>query len=275
MSAHRQTPPVDSGFSMGETVTSFLSSLPAGSSSQIQQEVFKFIRWYGEERAIASLTGQEVANYSEQLGTATTKSIEHLNAVKALLQYAYKKGLTSLNLSTHIRVKKLPVKRSTQGSIKTEEPVMLTQAGYDEMQARLASLREERPRVTEEIRRAAADKDFRENAPLEAAREKQGHIDGQIHDLEETLKKAKIIKTMDDNSLKISVGDSVALTDVQSGEVIIYTLVSSSEANIKQGKISMASPMGQALFNKETGETLEVKAPSGVLTYRIVEITKH
>jgi transcription elongation factor GreA len=62
---------------------------------------------------------------------------------------------------------------------------------------------------------------------------------------------------------------------VQSGEVIIYTLVSSSEANIKQGKISMASPMGQALFNKETGETLEVKAPSGVLTYRIVEITKH
>jgi len=133
---------------------------------------------------------------------------------------------------------------------------------------------EERPKIAEELRRAASDKDFRENAPLEAAREKQGHVEGQILELENTLKKAKIIEASMRNGLKITMGDTVTVADASSGEKINYTLVSSKEANIQQGKISIVSPMGQALFNKEVGDTLEVSAPSGIIRYKIMNIAR-
>jgi transcription elongation factor GreA len=251
---------------MGEAATHYFSSLPSNKAAHIQQEVFKFIRWYGEERPIINLTGQEVANYSEQFGVATTKSAEHLHEVKTFL---------TTNLSAHIRVKKPATRRPSANSVKAEDPIMLTQNGYDEMKSKLVSLKEERPKVTEEIKKAAADKDFRENAPLQAAREKQGHIEGQIRDLEETLKKARVFESNDKTGIKITMGDTVAITDIVSGEKIDYTIVSSQEANIKQHKISLASPMGQAIFNKEAGDLLEVNAPSGVLTYKIVKITRH
>jgi transcription elongation factor GreA len=263
------------GFSMGEAATHYFSSLPAGTAAPAQQEVFKFIRWYGEEKPVINLTGQEVANYAEQFGIATTKSAEHLHAVKTFLSFAYKQGVISTNLSAHIRVKKPAARRLAASSLKAEDPIMLTKNGYDEMKSKLLSLKEERPRVTEEIRKAAADKDFRENAPLQAAREKQGHIEGQIRDLEETLKKARVLESDDKTGLRIAMGDTVTIADTISGEKINYTIVSSQEANIKQHKISLASPMGQAIFNKEAGDLLEVNAPSGVLTYKIVEITRH
>lgn len=260
---------------MGEAATHYFSSLPPGTTPPAQQEVFKFIRWYGEEKPVINLTGQEVANYAEQFGIATTKSAEHLHAVKTFLSFAYKQGVISTNLSAHIRVKKPATRRPSAGSLKAEDPIMLTKNGYDEMKSKLVSLKEERPRVTEEIRKAAADKDFRENAPLQAAREKQGHIEGQIRDLEETLKKARVLESDDKTGLRIAMGDTVTIADTISGEKINYTIVSSQEANIKQHKISLASPMGQAIFNKEAGDLLEVNAPSGVLTYKIVEITRH
>lgn len=260
---------------MGEAATHYFSSLPASSAGNIQQEVFKFIRWYGEERPIINLTGQEIAGYSEQFGVANAKSAEHLHEVKTFLAFAFKQGVTSSNLSAHIRAKKPVSKRPSSTSVKAEEPIMLTQNGYDEMKSRLMSLKDERSRVTDEIKKAAADKDFRENAPLHAAREKQGHIEGQIRELEETLKKARVFESADKEGIRIAMGDTVALTDTVSGEKINYTIVSSQEANIKQHKISLASPMGQAIFNKEAGDLLEVNAPSGVLKYKIIEIIRH
>ena len=260
---------------MGEAATHYFSSLAPDSAVTIQQEVFKFIRWYGEEKPIINLTGQEVANYSEQFGVATAKSTEHLHAVKTFLAFAYKQGSTSTNLSVHIRVKKPAARRTSTGPAKAEEPIMLTKHGYDEMKSKLASLRAERPKVTEEIKKAAADKDFRENAPLQAAREKQGHIEGQIRDLEETLKKARVLESDGSAGIRIAMGDTVTIEDTASGEKINYTIVSSQEANIKQHKISLASPMGQAMFNKGAGDRMQVNAPSGVLIYKIVEITRH
>lgn len=275
MSSKQKPSPSNQGFSVGEAATHYFSSLPSNTDGHIQQEVFKFIRWYGEDRPIINLTGQEVANYSEQFGVASAKFTEHLHEVKTFLAFAYKQGVTATNLSIHIRVKKPASKRLPSSSLKAEEPIMLTKHGYDEMKSKLTSLREERPKVTEEIKKAAADKDFRENAPLQAAREKQGHIEGQIRDLEETLKKARVFESADKTGIRISIGDTVTLTDTASGEEIKYTIVSSQEANIKQHKISLASPMGQAIFNKEAGDLLEVNAPSGVLTYKIVDITRH
>ena len=227
------------------------------------------------DKPIINLTGQEVANYSEQFPSSSHKSVEHLNTVKTFLSYCFKQGLIHSKLATHIRIKKPTVRQhSMPGAIKAEESIILTRDGYEELQRKVIALKGERPKIAEELRRAAADKDFRENAPLEAAREKQGHIEGQIRDLENTLKRAKVIESLEEKGLKITMGDTVVISYVESGERIQYTLVSSKEANIQQGKISLVSPMGQALFNKEAGDTLKVAAPSGVLIYKIIEILR-
>jgi len=267
-----QTP--DPGSSLGDMATLYLSTISNAQASEIHQELFKFIRWYGEERQVISLTGQEISNYSEQFITATTKSVQHLNIVKLFLAYAHKCGITSSNLGAHIRVKKVVTRNSSAVARKVDEPIFMTSQGHEELKRKLAALKEERPKITEEIHKAAADKDFRENAPLEAAREKQGHIEGQIRDIENTLKRAKVVESTDGHGLRISIGDTTTIADTTSGEKISYTLVGSKEANIKQGRISIVSPMGQALFNKEVGAVLEVNAPSGVLRYKILDITK-
>jgi len=182
-SKHKNQTP-DPGITLGDIATRYLSTISDAQASEIHQEIFKFIRWYGEERQVISLTGQEVSNYSDQFITATTKSVQHLNIVKLFLAYAHKSGLTSSNLGAHIRVKKVSTKNSPSVARKVDEPIIMTRQGHEELKIKLAALKEERPKITEEIRRAAADKDFRENAPLEAAREKQGHIEGQIRDIE-------------------------------------------------------------------------------------------
>jgi transcription elongation factor GreA len=273
-STHKHNP-TDSDLSLGQTTTRFLATIPPESSARVQQEVFKFIRWYGDNKKVSSLTGQEVANYSEQLNTSSAQSADHLTTVKQFLAYAYKQGFSHTNLAPHIRIKKIASKkRLAPSTARAEEPVMLTSQGYEELKNKLSELKEERPKMAEELRKAAADKDFRENAPLAAARERQGHIEGQIRELEETVKRAKVVKTVKESVLRVTLGDLVAISYVETGEKINYTLVSAREANIKQGKISMVSPMGQSLFNKEIGDDFEVNAPSGVLKYKIIEINR-
>lgn len=274
MSSKHKPQSLDPAVTLGEMANLYLSTISSAQASEINQEIFKFITWYGEERQVASLTGQEIANYCDQFITPTTKSVQHLNIVKVFLAYVHKCGGTVSNLSAHIRVKKLPNKNSNTVARKSEDRIIITTQGYEELERKLASLKEERPKIVEEIRRAAADKDFRENAPLEAAREKQGHLEGQIRDIENTLKRAKIVESTDDQGLRISIGDTATIFDTHSGERIAYTLVGPKEANITQGRISIVSPMGQALFNKEVGTVFEVNAPSGVLKYKILSISK-
>jgi len=275
MPSKQKPQPANPGTSLGEAASRFLSTLSDESAPQTQPELLKFTRWYGLDRPIINLSGQEVAGYSEEFHSGTHQAVEHLNTIKAFLSYCFKQGLTSSNLAPHIRVKKPSARQhGAPGKAKAEESIILTGEGHAELKRKLAALKEERPKIAEELRRAAADKDFRENAPLEAAREKQGHIEGQILDLENTLKRAKVMESLEEKGLKITMGDTVVISYVESGERIKYTLVSSQEANIQQGKVSLLSPMGQALFNREAGDTLQVTAPSGVLTYKIIEILR-
>jgi transcription elongation factor GreA len=266
--------PANPETSLGDTVTQFLLTVSPETSSETQQEIFKFIRWFGGERKILTITSQEIANYSDQFQVPTAQATTHLNAVKQFLAYAFKQGFINSNLAAHLKVKKISAKSQPSTTGRIGEEVALTRQGYEELKGKLAALKEERPKIVEELRRAASDKDFRENAPLEAAREKQGHIEGQILELENTLKNARIIQASVQNGMKVTMGDTILVTDVASGEKINYTLVSSKEANIQLGKISLVSPMGQALFNKEVGDIFEVSAPSGIIKYKIMNITR-
>ena len=148
----------------------------------------------------------------------------------------------------------------------------MTRQGYDQIKQELESLRSKRPQTIDEISRAAADKDFRENAPLDAAREKLAHIDGRIRELEATMKSAVLIEGKVTTPTKVGIGDRVLLRDVASGEKLFFTIVSPKEVNPARGKISNSSPLGRAVVGKGCGEVVEVTVPVGRLCYRIEEV---
>ena len=154
------------------------------------------------------------------------------------------------------------------------ESFSLTQQGYDELKAELDDLRGKRLQAIEEMRQAAADKDFSENAPLDAAKERRGHIEGRIMELEETLKSAVVIQEKRDDTLRVNIGDSIVLRDLVSGEELRYTLVSPREVDPARGKISNASPIGKAAIGKSQGETVEITVPAGRLRYQILQIER-
>ncbi|MFC1962184.1 GreA/GreB family elongation factor, partial [Chloroflexota bacterium] len=144
--------------------------------------------------------------------------------------------------------------------------------GYKDLKTEIAELKKKRLEVIEEVRRAAADKDFRENAPLAAAREEKGHIEGRIMELEETLKTAAVIDKEAGLRRKVGIGGVVALQDLTSGEELTYRIVDPREIDPLQGKISLASPLGKALVGRREGEVVELAVPVGKMRYQIKRV---
>ncbi len=259
---------------LGEAAGRFVTGLPTEESATSQQEIYKFVRWYGWERAFAELTASEVANYAERLSQSDTDYLRKLELIRNFLVYAKKAGWSKGNLAVHLKARKGKTRvrsSSRQGALK---PVSLTQQGYDELQAELKTLRNKRFQAIDEMRRAAADKDFSENAPLDAAKEQRGQLEGRIRELEETLNSAVIIGDSRENTRKASIGDSIVLQDTVSGEEFRYMLVSPQEVDTSRGKISGASPIGQAAMGKSQGETIEVVVPAGRLCYLIKQVER-
>jgi len=260
--------------SLGEAASRFLASLSPGEGEMSQQEVYRFVRWYGWERPLAGLTAPEVANYAERLSLSDTDYIKKLELIRAFLVYAKKEGWSKSNLAAHLKPKK--GKTGLQSLVKPglPEAVSLTRQGYAKLEAELATLKSKRRQAIDEVRRAAADKDFRENAPLEAAREQHGQLEGRIRELEEALKSGIIIDRKQQVTLRASIGDSVVLRDLVSGEDLRYMIVSPREVDPTRGKISNASPIGKAIIGRGEGEVVEVEAPVGRLRYQIKQVKR-
>ena len=258
---------------MAEAATRFLVSLPPEKKEVSQQEVNQFVRWYGGERSVAELTPPGIANYAEQLSLSDTDYKRKLERLRAFLLYTKEEGWTKDNLAVHLKAKAKKSKTSS-GALSHRNPpkaICLTQQGYDELEIELAELKEQRLQAIDEVRRAAEDKDFRENSPLDAAKEQRSYLEGQVREIEETLKLATIINSEKTNP-KVSVGAKVTLGDLASGEELSYTLVSSKEIDPDRGRISDASPIGKAIMGQNQGEVVEITTPAGKLHYRIKQI---
>ena len=193
---------------LGEAASRFLAKLSSQEREASQPEVYKFARWYGWEHPFANLAAPAVASYAEQLSLSDTDYARKLVLIRAFLAYAKKKGWSRTNLASHLKTKKAKSGQLVAARRNLPESISLTQQKHDELEAELAALKEKRHELIDEIRRAAADKDFRENAPLAAAREQRGHVEGQIRELEETLKAAIIIDGKREPALKTGVGDN-------------------------------------------------------------------
>ena len=152
--------------------------------------------------------------------------------------------------------------------------VPLTAPGAQKLREDLQRLKSvDRPRVINAIAEARAHGDLKENAEYHAAKEQQGFIEGRIADIESQLSNAQIIDVTTLNTGgKVVFGATVDLIDEESGAEVTYQIVGDLEADIKQGKISVSSPIARALIGKEEGDVAVVKAPGGERGYEIVAI---
>lgn len=148
----------------------------------------------------------------------------------------------------------------------------LTVVGAEKLRAELQHLKSvERPAVIQAIAEARAQGDLSENAEYDAAKEKQGFIEGRIADLEGKLSNAQIIDpTTLDADGRIVFGATVELEAADSA--VTYQIVGDDEADIKQGKISVSSPIARALIGKYAGDSVEVQAPGGVRHYDVLDV---
>ena len=153
------------------------------------------------------------------------------------------------------------------------ERIPMTAEGHAALQAELKNLKSvERPNIIAAISEARAHGDLSENAEYHAAKEKQSFIEGRISELDDKPARADVIDVSKLTGGKIRFGATVSLIDVDSEEESSYKIVGDDEANVKEGKISISSPIARALIGKEEGDEAEVAAPAGARAYEIIKV---
>ncbi len=150
----------------------------------------------------------------------------------------------------------------------------LTVKGAEKLRAELHKLKTiERPAVILAIAEARAHGDLSENAEYDAAKERQGFVEGRIADLDGKLSNAQLIDpTSLDAGGRVVFGATVELEDIDSGDTVTYQVVGDDEADIKLGQISVSSPIARALIGKYAGDTVDVQAPGGVRQYEVLDV---
>jgi transcription elongation factor GreA len=152
--------------------------------------------------------------------------------------------------------------------------IPLTKRGAEKLKEELQRLKTvERHAVIQAIAEARAQGDLSENAEYDAAKDKQGFIEGRIQELEGKLAAAQVIDPAAlDAGGRVVFGSTVDLEEESSGAQVTYQIVGDDEADLKQGLISISSPLARALIGKEAGDVAEVQAPGGIKHYEIVEV---
>lgn len=149
----------------------------------------------------------------------------------------------------------------------------MTVEGFRKLEAELQRLKgEERPRIIAAISEARAHGDLSENAEYHSAKEAQGQNEARIADMEDKLSRAEVIDTTTLSGSTVKFGATVTLVDEDTDEKVKYQIVGDSEANVKDGKISISSPIARALIGKSKGETAEVTTPKGARSYEVVKV---
>ena len=153
--------------------------------------------------------------------------------------------------------------------------IPITKRGAEKLKEELHRLKTvDRPSVINAIAEARAQGDLSENAEYDAAKDRQGFIEGRIQEIEGKLSVAQIIDPAAlDASGRVVFGATVALEDEDSGDHVTYQIVGEDEADLKLGLINISSPIARALIGKEEGDVAEVQAPGGVRRYEIVSVT--
>ncbi|MBO9500464.1 MULTISPECIES: transcription elongation factor GreA [Brevundimonas] len=153
------------------------------------------------------------------------------------------------------------------------EKVPMTAPGYRALDDQLKQLKSvERPAVIAAISEAREHGDLSENAEYHAAKERQGWIEGQIAEIEDRMSRAQVIDVSKLSGTQVKFGATVTVVDEDTDEEARYQIVGEHEADVKQGRISITSPLSRALISKEVGDVVEVNTPGGVKAYEVLKV---
>ena len=164
--------------------------------------------------------------------------------------------------------------KNYDNTLKNSIMAYMSQEGYDKLVAEIHRLEAiERPKASAAIAEAADKGDLSENSEYDAAKEAQAHLEAKIVELKRTIAQAKIVDTSRLSTEEVQIMSTVELTNLSTNKKMVYTIVSESEANLKQGKISIKTPIAQGLLNKKVGDTVEIQIPRGTIKLKIDKIS--
>ena len=152
--------------------------------------------------------------------------------------------------------------------------IYLTEEGYKKLVDEVNYLESvERPAISKQIAEARDKGDLSENAEYDAAKEAQGLLEMKISQLKATIAQARIIDESQISTDSVQILNKVKIRNIANGKEMVYTLVAESEANLREGKIAVNTPIGEGLLGKKKGEIVEIAAPVGTMKFEIIEIS--
>jgi len=262
---------------MAEAAGEYLATLSPEVRLDQQPEILRFVRWFGPELPPAELGLRQVETYQSQVEATGADVALRLAPLRNFLRFLEAEEYVGENLAKHIKARRASGARrgTTTAELTPAEVVHLTREGFGQLKEELDNLiNVVRPQISQQILEARRDKDIRENAPYHMAKDQQGLNEARIRELEHTLAVAEIMDETSNPSPggRVGIGSTIVVRDLDYEEEVRYTLVSPSEANPREGKLSVASPVGRALLDSVQGNVVEVEAPAGKLRYRVERV---
>jgi transcription elongation factor GreA len=259
---------------LSEAMSEYVTGVAAEHRPAVARELQRFGRWFGSDRPVRTVTRLDLERYQAQQEDNGSGNSTRLEPLKDFFTFARKRKLLDEAVATALRIKRRTNNSSgsrvaMEGS---EQPtVQLTRAGLEQLQTQLERLDNvERPAAEHQLQLAAADKDFRENAPYDAAKQHLAEIYRKMSEIKTTIAAGQVVETT--SSTRVGIGSTVVVADLEEDEEITYTLVGPGEIDARKGKISIQSPVGRALDLRGVGDTVEVDVPAGVVRYKILRI---
>jgi transcription elongation factor GreA len=257
---------------LSQVAAQYLGRLAAGQRELAASEINRFVRHVGPDRPVTQISKLEVERYQQYLADTAGDAATRVEALKTFLSDLKSKKLTETNLGAGLRVRR----KGSGGQARKEEAAVieLTREGLGQLQAELQHLETVvAPAVRDDLAHAYQDRDFRENAPYDEAKRRMGEVQGQIERLRGQIKAARVVERETSNE-RAGLGSKVVLRDLQYDEELDYTLVGPGEVDTRNRRISIQSPVGSALKDRNVGDTVEVDIPSGKARYRIERIER-
>ena len=262
---------------LGEVLNEYLASLAPKTHNVEATFVRKYVEHIGPETVVTALSGARVESYAEsQIQPSDPAAPQRVAALKSWFQYLKKQNYVEKNYGVHIRLKRTASRSGARRAQlrEREAPIEMTAEGLASLREELDRLEAEVPDIVKAIATAREDKDFRENAPLDAAREALAFSEQRRREIQSTLKRAVAVDGDAGGDDRSTVGSLVEVTRLDTGATANYKLVGASEANAAEQKISVESPVGKELLGRRPGEEVSVSVPSGVVQFRIDSVSK-
>lgn len=269
---------VNLDLTLGVAAGKYLNAVKDTDRSLAQVELNRFIRHFGTGILVRNLRPMDVEDYQEKVEKTGADVTRRLEPLKGFLAFLHKQGVTETNLGRLIKSRRAAPsrvggpRRAGRGR-GDDEAIQLTSEGFTNLKTELEYLTTvKRDEIARDLYEARIDKDFRENAPYDAAKTHQAEIENRIRQIERTLAVAQVVDQQPSSGNLVGIGSTVVLQDLTHGEELTYTLVGTNEANPRAGRISIASPVGRAMLDRQVGDEIEVTAPMGAIRYHIARI---